>query len=455
MQLFKRPVSARGLTAFGFEILLILGSLLVAARLFGPADDPALALRILLTSGLFLVCLYYNDFYDLTVVQSAREMVVRLLQAGGAASIILAVIYFVAPALAVRSDAFFPSLALFIGATLTWRFAFNVVIRAPRLVENILIVGTGPTAVGVARQIFLQHDFACHIVGFVGDGPAHHLPPGYPEVVGGPADIARLVERHAVHRIVVAVSDRRGGVPVKELVQAKLSGVRVEEATTTYERLTGKIMLESLKPSFLIFSEGFRVSRFHRILKRIADIVLSIVGLVLSIVPMALTALAVWLESGRPVLYRQERVGQHGRVFTLFKFRSMRVDAEGATPVWARQRDSRVTTVGRFIRLTRLDELPQFWNVLRGDMSFVGPRPERPYFVEMLTEEIPFYHERHAVKPGLTGWAQVKYRYGSSIEDATEKLRYDLYYVKHLSVIFDLTIVFDTFKVIVSGKGAQ
>jgi len=455
MQLFKRPVSARGLTAFGFEILLIVGSLLLAARLFGRADDPGLAWRILLTTGLFLVCLYYYDFYDLTVVQSAREMVVRLLQAGGAASIILAVIYFVVPALAVRGDAFFPSLAIFIVATLTWRFAFNVVIRAPRLVENILILGTGSMAVDVARQIFQQHDFACHIVGFAGDGPAPHLPPGYPEVIGEPAEVGALVDLYGVHRIVVAVSDRRGGVPLQELVQAKLSGVRVEEATTTCERLTGKIMLESLKPSFLIFSDGFRVSRIHRLLKRLIDIVLSLVGLVLSIVPMALTALAVWLESGRPMLYRQERVGQHGRVFTLYKFRSMRVDAEGATPQWARERDERVTAVGRFIRITRLDELPQFWNVLRGDMSFVGPRPERPYFVEMLSHEIPFYHERHAVKPGLTGWAQVKYRYGSSIEDATEKLRYDLYYVKHLSVVFDLTIVFDTVKVILSGKGAQ
>jgi sugar transferase (PEP-CTERM system associated) len=453
MQLFKRPVSARGLTAFGFEILLILGSLLLAARLFGRPDDPALAWRILLTSGLFLVCLYYHDFYDLTVVQSAREMVVRLLQAGGAASIILAVIYFVVPALAVNGDAFFPSLALFILATLTWRFAFNVVIRAPRLVENILIVGTGPTAVGVARQIFQQHDFAYHIVGFIGDEPAHYLPPGYPAVVGGPTDIVPLAERHAVHRIVVAVSDRRGGVPVKELVQAKLSGIRVEEATTTYERLTGKIMLESLKPSFLIFSEGFRVSRFHRVLKRSADVVLSLVGLVLSVVPMALTALAVWLETGRPVLYRQERVGQHGRVFTLFKFRSMRIDAEGATPVWASEGDSRVTTVGRFIRLTRLDELPQFWNVLRGDMSFVGPRPERPYFVEMLTQEIPFYHERHAVKPGLTGWAQVSYTYGASVEDALEKLQYDLFYIKHLNIPLDLFIVFKTIKTVVLRRG--
>ena len=454
MQLFKRSVSARGLTAFSFEILLIVGSLLLATRFYGPADDPGLVWRILLATGLFLVCLYYNDFYDLTVVQSGREMVIRLFQAGGAASILLALIYFVMPAVAVSDGAFFPSLALFLTATLTWRFAFSVVMRAPRLVENVLIVGTGPTAVGVARQIFQQHDFAYHIVGFAGEGAAH-LPPGYPQLLGSPTEIADLVARHNVDRIVVAVADRRGRLPVEELVHAKLSGVSVEEAATTYERLTGKIMLENIKPSWLIFSEGFRVSRVRQLLKRLVDIALSLVGLVLSAIPMALTAFAVWVETGRPVLYKQERVGQKGRVFPLYKFRSMRVDAEGATPIWAREQDDRVTRVGRFIRLTRLDELPQLWNVLRGDMSFVGPRPERPYFVQILSEEIPFYHERHAVKPGITGWAQVKYRYGASIDDATEKLRYDLYYIKHLSVIFDLTILFDTVKVILFGKGAQ
>jgi lipopolysaccharide/colanic/teichoic acid biosynthesis glycosyltransferase len=170
---------------------------------------------------------------------------------------------------------------------------------------------------------------------------------------------------------------------------------------------------------------------------------------------MLLTAVIVGLESPGPILYRQERVGENGRIFTLFKFRSMRLDAENGTPVWAKERDERVTRVGRFIRLTRLDELPQLWNVLRGDMSFVGPRPERPFFVEQLAAVIPFYMERHAVKPGVTGWAQVKYRYGSSVEDAMEKLRYDLYYIKHLSIVFDLTIVVDTVKVILSGKGAK
>jgi sugar transferase (PEP-CTERM system associated) len=454
MRLFKRYVSARGLTAFAFEILLIAGSLLVATRLHAPTDDADLIWRVALATGLFLVCLYFNDFYDLTVVDSAGEIVVRLFQAGGAASIILAAVYFIAPDLAVRERAFFPSLALFLSLTLIWRLFFNAVSQTRGLVERVLIIGTDTAAQAVARQIAWQHDFAYRLVGFVDDAPADDLP-RYAPVLGGTKDIGYLVARHDVNRVVIAVSDRRGHLPVNELVRVKLSGVPVEEASTTYERLSGKILLENLKPSLFVFSDGFCVSPLQRFLKRAVDITLSFVGLVVGIVPMLLTALAVYLESGAPVLYRQERVGQQGRLFTLFKFRSMRIDAEGATPIWATEHDDRVTKVGRFIRITRLDELPQLWNVLRGEMSFVGPRPERKYFVEMLAEQIPFYHQRHAVKPGVTGWAQIKYRYGASVEDATEKLRYDLYYIKHLSVIFDLTIVFDTLKVIVSGKGAQ
>jgi exopolysaccharide biosynthesis polyprenyl glycosylphosphotransferase len=205
----------------------------------------------------------------------------------------------------------------------------------------------------------------------------------------------------------------------------------------------------------LIFSDGFRASRLTRQSKRVFDFMLAVVGLIVAAPVMMLTALAVWLESRFPIFYRQQRVGENGRVFTLYKFRSMRQDAEQGTPIWARTADDRVTNVGRFIRRTRLDELPQLWNVLRGDMSFVGPRPERPFFVDQLAEQIPFYEQRHAVKPGITGWAQVRYRYGASMEDALEKLRYDLYYVKHLSIAFDLTILFDTVKVVLFAKGAR
>jgi sugar transferase (PEP-CTERM system associated) len=274
-------------------------------------------------------------------------------------------------------------------------------------------------------------------------------------VLGTAADLPRLIVEHEIDRIVVSLTDCRGRLPMRELLQAKLAGIRVEDAATTYERITGKILTEGLKPSSLIFSDGFRVSGRTRFVKRLLDVLLAGVGLVVAAPLMILTALAIQIESGGPVLYRQERVGENGRLFTLFKFRSMRTDAENGLPLWAKENDDRVTAVGRLIRLSRIDELPQLWNVLRGDMSFVGPRPERPYFVQRLVQAVPFYVERHAVKPGVTGWAQVKYRYGASIEDAIEKLRYDLYYIKHLSIAFDLTIVIDTVKVILSGKGAK
>jgi sugar transferase (PEP-CTERM system associated) len=341
-------------------------------------------------------------------------------------------------------------------AILGWRLAFNHVTGSLRLEERVLFVGTGDTAKKVARQILDQHDFAYRIIGFIDDDPARVGERIVnPAIVGTPDDIERLVAQHHVDRIVVGLSDRRGKLPVEELLRAKMAGIRVEDATTTYERVTGKILIDDLRPSWLIFSDGFRVSRVTRLMKRSIDLTLALAMALVALPLIVLTAFLVWIDDGRPVLYRQERVGENGATFVLSKFRSMRKDAEQAgTPIWAKEGDDRITRVGRFIRMTRLDELPQLWNVVRGDMSFVGPRPERPFFVEQLSRAIPFYQQRHAVKPGLTGWAQVKYRYGSSLEDAMEKLRYDLYYIKHLSVVFDLTIVFDTVKVVLFRKGA-
>jgi len=456
MQVFKRYVSPRGATVFAGEILLVFGSITTAAYVHGGLADPAALWKICLATLLCQICLYYNDLYDLTVVHSNRELLVRLLQASGAASIILGLLYVTVPMLEIGKGIFLSSILLFLVAILGWRLLINAIAALRRLEEHILIVGTGPTARLVARQILSQHDYGYRIIGFIGDDPAL-LGQSIvnPRVVGLSGDIGHIVERERIDRIVVGLSDRRGTLPIQELLAAKLSGIRVEDATTTYERLTGKILVDDLRPSWLIFSDGFRASRPSRLVKRTLDVIFSFIGFVLSAPLMVLTALAIAIESGRPVLYRQERAGQGGRTFTLYKFRSMRTDAENGTPIWARDGDDRVTRVGRFIRKTRLDELPQFWNVLRGDMSFVGPRPERPYFVEQLSAAIPFYQQRHAVRPGLTGWAQVKYRYGASVEDALEKLRYDLYYIKHLSVVFDLTILIDTVKVILFRKGAQ
>ena len=456
MQVFNRQVSARGLTVFGFETILISGSILVAAQVHGSLGMAVGALwKIVLATMLCELCFYYNDLYDLTVVHSKTELAVHILQAAGAAAIVLAVVSMLMPSLIIGQGIFITSLAMMLIAIPLWRLAFEGLALDPHLEERVLIIGTGSLAYTIARQIGAQHDFAYRIVGFLEEPSGTEPTVGGLRVLGTPADLPRLVAEHDVDRIVVSLADRRGHLPIRELLQAKLAGVRVEDAATTYERITGKILTDGLKPSWLIFSDGFCASRATRIVKRIFDLLFAGIGLILAAPLMLLTAVAIRLDSPGPIFYCQERVGEGERLFTLCKFRSMRADAEAGTPVWASDKDDRVTRVGRFIRRARLDELPQLWNVLRGDMSFVGPRPERPYFVQQLAAAIPFYSERHAVKPGVTGWAQVKYRYGASFEDALEKLRYDLYYIKHLSIVFDLTIVIDTVKVILSGKGAK
>jgi sugar transferase (PEP-CTERM system associated) len=456
MQVFNRYVSPRGLTLFAFELVLIGGSVLFAMHLHGGVTASGAIWKVVLVTVLCQLSFYYHELYDLTVVNSRRELLVRLLQASGAAALLLAALYLAFPRLIIGQGVLAWSVFLFVTAVVVWRLLFLQVGGARGLQEHVLIVGTGARARVIAREVLNQHDYAYKIVGFIDDdGAGLGTSALNPRIIGRSRDIVRLVRDHRVNRIIVGLENRRGSLPIEELLEAKLQGVRIEEPETIYERLTGKIMLDGLKPSWLIFSDGFRARWVTRAVKRGIDVALALIGLALGAPLMIVTGLAVRIDSPGPILYAQKRVGEHGRVFTLYKFRSMRADAERGTPVWARARDDRATRVGRFIRLTRLDEIPQLWNVLRGDMSFVGPRPERPFFVEQLTDAIPFYRQRHAVKPGVTGWAQVKYRYGASIEDAREKLQYDLYYIKHMSIIFDLTIVFDTIKVIVARKGAQ
>ena len=426
MQVFNRHVSARGLTVFGFETALISASILIAAEMHGSFDDAINGFwRIVLITGLCELCFYYNDLYDLTVVHSKSELIVRILQGAGAAAVVLALVSAVVPWIIIGHGIFVTSLCLLIVAVPLWRLAFEGLTQDSNLEERVLVLGAGPSARAVVRQMLGQHDFPYHFVGFVEDRTGDDASAD-PMALGTTTDLPALIARHRVDRIVVSLADRRGRLPIRELLQAKFEGVSIEDAATTYERLTGKILIDDIRPSWLIFSDGFRASRGTRWVKRLVDIVLAAIGLVLAAPLMLLAAVAIRLESKGPIFYCQERVGEKGRVFVLCKFRSMRVDAEQGTPVWARDGDDRVTRVGRFIRTTRIDELPQLWNVLRGNMSFVGPRPERPFFVQQLAAAVPFYLERHAVKPGVTGWAQVKYRYGSSVEDAMEKLRSDL-----------------------------
>jgi sugar transferase (PEP-CTERM system associated) len=413
--------------------------------------------KAILVAVVYQACLYYADLYDLRAVRDRRELFVRLLQALGAASLILATVYLWFPTLIMGRGIFFIASLLVISVVVGWRFAFDWLAShaAPR--ERLLLVGTGPAAVSLARELFERRfELGVEIVGFVDVDPSrvgeHVINPG---VIGTIEDIPSIVRARSVDRVVVSLADARGKLPMEKLLEMKLDrGVAFDHLASVYEEYTGKIAVENLRPSWLIFSDGFRKTWIMMASKRLLDIVAAGVGLVIASPVMLAVALLVKLTSKGPVFYHQQRVGQHGRVFTVHKFRSMRVGAEAQTgAVWATPNDGRITPAGRFLRRTRLDELPQLWNVLVGDMSLVGPRPERPEFVSHLTRDIRFYGQRNVVRPGVTGWAQVCYTYGASVEDAMQKLQYDLFYIKNMSLALDLFIIFLTLKTVILRRG--
>jgi sugar transferase (PEP-CTERM system associated) len=404
------------------------------------------------------LCLFFADMYDLRVVADRRELFVRLLRSLAATTIILAVIYFWFPILIVGRGVFLLTTAFIIAAILLSRLLFEFATSQVQPGERLLLIGTTPAAVALAQEIHeRQAELGVEIVGFVDPDPARIGAALFnPGVIGTIDDIPTIVRTRSVDRVVVSLADARGRLDMFKLLEIKLSGVTFDHLATVYEEYTGKIAVENLRPSWMIFSEGFRKSKTQILTKRLLDIIVASLGLVLA-APIALIVMAlIRLTSPGPIFYRQERVGQDGRPFMVVKFRSMRVDAEVDTgPVWAQKNDSRVTPVGLFLRRTRLDEIPQLWNALRGDMSIVGPRPERPGFVADLTRQIPFYGQRHVVKPGVTGWAQVRYTYGASVEDALQKLQYDLYYIKNMSVALDIFVMVQTVKTVLLRRGAS
>lgn len=460
-----RHLSFRLLGLVALETLLIVAA--VAAAVYVRLPDGGWETFIaedglektLLLALITQACLYYSDLYDLHVVSDRRELFIRLIQALGAASFILAVIYYWLPAAIIGRGVFTIAALLIVGLVGGWRLLYDWIGQhlAPR--ERLLLVGTSAAAVSLARELYDRHqELGVQIVGFVDPDPnrvgERLINPG---VIGTIDDIPTIIREHHVDRVVISLADARGKLPMDKLLEMKLAGgVLFDHLATVYEEYTGKIAIENLRPSWLIFSEGFRSTRFDRAVKRMLDLVCASVALLVLAPVMALVAVAVRLTSHGPAVYHQTRVGRNGRVFVVHKFRSMRADAEAKTgAVWAQSNDTRVTPVGRFLRRTRLDELPQLWNVLKGDMSMVGPRPERPEFVSQLTQQIPFYGLRHGVRPGATGWAQVRYTYGASVEDALQKLQYDLFYIKHVTVAFDLFILFSTIKTMLLRRGAQ
>ena len=463
-RLMLHRFTARSMTLVGFESALIVLAVIIAmyARLgeltWGVLTEESGLMKALLIAGVSQCCLYYADMYDLRVVADRRELFIRITQALASASFILGALYFWSPALIVGRGVFMVSAAAVLTLVVGWRIAFEWLSRQVRPRERLLLVGTSPAAVALARELFeRRHDLGVEIVGFVDPDPERVGSPLInPGVIGTIEDIPSIVRARSVDRVVVSLADARGKLPMEKLLEMKLDGVTFDHLASVYEVYTGKIAVENLRPSWFIFSDGFRKSRTLSASKRILDIVVAGVGLIVAAPLMLIIAAAIKLTSSGPAMYHQQRVGQHGRIFVVHKFRSMRADAEATTgAVWAAKNgDPRATPLGRWLRRTRLDELPQLWNVLKGDMSFVGPRPERPEFVGELTTQIPFYGQRHIVRPGLTGWAQVCYTYGATTEDALQKLQYDLFYIKNLSLALDLFIILSTVKTVVLQKGA-
>lgn len=412
------------------------------------------ALRALTVTFIFQLTLYFFDLYDLTKLASAVDTTTRMVQAFGVGCIILAGIYYRLPNLSISNRVFFSSYLAISVALMFWRSMYYLILQKRLFSQHIIIIGTGEMAEKIAREIEEHHDSGYKIHSYIGSIPPIYNPRNAP-LFPLETSLPKTCETNGVNQVVVALDDRRGTMPIKDLLTCKLQGIDIHDGCSFYESITGKILVENVNPAWLIFSDGFQTSRLSYFFKRDLDIILSILGLLCSLPITLLTALCIKLESPGPIFYLQKRVGIRGKSFKVIKFRSMRQDAEKGGAVWAQKNDARITRIGGFIRKVRIDEIPQMWNVLKGEMSFVGPRPERPVFVKKLTETIPYYSLRHSVKPGLSGWAQVCYPYGASETDALRKLEYDLYYIKNQSIFIDLLVIFRTIKTVLFQKGSR
>ena len=403
---------------------------------------------------IFQLCLYFFDLYDLSHGLSLIETATRMTRAFGVGCIVLAVIYYSLPNLTTEIRIFWPGYFAICTIVLIWRSAYYFVLKKRLFVENILILGTGKLASDISKEVEGRHDSAYRIICFVGDSEIDYNPLNVPtfEKI---ANLSEFCQEKDIEKIVLALDDRRRKTPIKQLLECKLNGINIDQGVSFYESITGKLMVEKVDPSGIFFSDGFTLGRWAYLLKRLMDILLSIFGLLVSLPVTLISAVIVKLETPGPVFYLQDRVGEKGKIVKVIKFRSMGQDAEKDGAVWAMKNDTRVTRYGGFMRKVRIDEIPQMINVLKGEMSFVGPRPERPIFVDQLTESIPYYPIRHYIRPGITGWAQVCYPYGASEEDALRKLEYDLYYMKNISILMDLLVIFQTVKTVLFKKSGQ
>jgi len=457
IRLFNVYYPTRTLALLVCEALLVCGSFLAATALLYDGPDAYIALiydngivKIVATTVLTLLLSYYFDLYEPHRMSGRWEIYFRLLLVLSVLSFILAGLVFFFPDLYIGPHVLTVGISVLAIVLVLWRRSYEWLISLSAFRERIYVLGNGERARSIVNTLRSRSDAGMEVVEGINGGATHG------DLERFAADLRSLCKpKPRVDRVIIAMENRRGSMPVRELLELRLNGVVIEDAASLMERLLGKLPLDGLNPSTLIFTHGFNVKASQQIVRRLISIAVSFVGLVICLPFIPFIILAVRLSSPGPIFFRQTRVGLRGRHFSVIKFRTMRQDAEAKGAVWATKTDPRVTSLGRFMRKTRLDEIPQLWNVLRGEMGFVGPRPERPEFVQWLTSEIPFYELRHMIRPGITGWAQVRYQYGASLEETKQKLEYDLYYVKHLSVGLDLLIMFETIKTIILRRGAQ
>jgi sugar transferase (PEP-CTERM system associated) len=463
LRLFSKYYPIRNLLFFLGESTLLFSSIWLVIFLLNSGEishDPEKLntwARILLVVFTIQVSLYYHDLYNFRYKSRMFELSVRIVSSIGVACLFLAALYYFFPFLILEQGIFFIGIFIVLLFLVSWRLLYQVGSEKKIWDENVLLVGDGKLAKMVGDEIQHNMDSGYTICAvFSNPGNSALADEWNVEKINSFDKLCEYALTNKIKKIIVALDEKRGHSPVKQLLNCKMQGIKIFDGVSFYEHMTGKILASNTPPSWLVFSDGFSRSFISSLCKRTGDIVFSLAGIILS-APLQLGAvILIKATSPGPIFYRQTRVGQMGKRFQVIKFRTMLQDAEAQSgAVWASQDDHRITSIGRVLRKFRLDELPQFWNVLKGEMSFIGPRPERPEFVEQLKEKLPYYGERHTVKPGITGWAQVNYHYGASEEDALRKLEYDLFYIKHLSLFFDLYIVLKTAKIVLVGDGAR
>ncbi len=462
VRIFSHYVRAKSIALFLGDVLILTVSIYGSQWISLPGlpqvwiGHPPVLPKFTAFVLLGVLTFHVAGLYDYSPNLGRKEVTARVITAAAIWVTLFAAVAYVVPSLRLGRLASFLGFGFGMLGVTCLRWLLSLQTTTDRFSERLLFVGASPVAERLIQELETNNP-GYEVVGYVDDRPADEitLNNGF-RVLGTTQQLQEIAASVQVGTIVLALPERRGAFPMQALLECKLGGVRIEDWPTFYEKLTGKIFVQNLRPSWLVFSEGFSRTRATSIIKRVVDITLSSVFLALGWPLFILIAIAIKLDSRGSIFLRQERVGERGRTFTLLKFRTMLDDAEALTgPIWATQADPRITRVGRWLRQSRLDEFPQILNVLKGEMSFIGPRPERPHFVARLQEKIPYYAQRHTIKPGITGWAQVRYPYGATIEDAEEKLQYDLYYVKNMSIFLDTLILLSSIQVVLFGKGAR